>query len=92
MRRCGENRASSVDRKKTCPEKLWHDRGKFDQQLGRYLPDVGLPAVILCGFYHFGLIAESAGAEGQADTPHKTKQLIEGLWYYAEDGKIPPPK
>ena len=39
------------------------------------------------GFYHFGL------AEQMPRTPKPVlavKQLVPGLWYYAEDGKVPP--
>ena len=36
------------------------------------------------GFYHYGIEAFFNGAAGQG-----TKRLVPGLWYYAEDGKIP---
>jgi hypothetical protein len=38
------------------------------------------------GFYHYGLEAFVNGSPGTG-----TKQLIPGLWYYAEDDTIPPP-
>ena len=38
------------------------------------------------GFYHYGVTTDPAGAYGI-----KTRQLAPGLWYYAEDGSIPPP-
>jgi hypothetical protein len=38
------------------------------------------------GFLHFGLIGYLPGAPG-----HGTKKLLDGLWYDAEDGTVPPP-
>ena len=40
------------------------------------------------GFMHFGLAEAIAGAP---PPPFAAKQLVPGLWYYAEDGRIPPP-
>ena len=40
------------------------------------------------GFEHFGLAETLAGAPRPMMA---VKQLVPGLWYYAEDGRIPPP-
>lgn len=37
------------------------------------------------GFYHYGVIAPKTSRPCM-----KTKELVPGLWYYAEDGKVPP--
>lgn len=40
------------------------------------------------GFYHYGLAEQLPGAPKPALA---VKQLVPRLWYYAEDGKAPPP-
>lgn len=40
------------------------------------------------GFYHYGLAEQLPGAPKPALA---VKQLVPGLWYYAEDRKAPPP-
>ena len=40
------------------------------------------------GFYHYGLAEQLPGA---AKPAFAVKQLVPGLWYYAEDGKVPAP-
>jgi hypothetical protein len=39
------------------------------------------------GFYHFGVRGFSEGVQGACDL-----ELIEGLWFYSEDGRVPPPR
>lgn len=41
------------------------------------------------GFYHYGVIAYMTSPTSLV--PMGTLQLTPGLWYYAEDGRVPPP-